>query len=152
MSERLEQWKAREKIRSDTGWAAVFMGLGGILAVAAGLVSIFGSGDVTVFGLRLEYGGAIAAAGGIILVSCGVGLWNARAWARWVAAALFAALSLMNVIEVVRAPKELAHLLGLVFELFVVVYLLLPSTGRRFARAQGLHASGMGPSGGGSSR
>ena len=136
MSERLEQWKVREKIRDDVFWAAIWIGLWGAMAIVAGALQVAGIGSLRIVdeGVPAALGVPLAFAVGIALLLCARGLWNASAWARWVSAALFAALSLAQVMELIRGRSIPLNLL---FTLPPAVYLLLPSTGQRFARARG---------------
>ena len=108
MSERLEQWKAREKLRSDIGWAAIYVGLCGIWVVVVG-ASLFAwtmtfEVESTVLGTVVPAPLAVGLvlAGGLALVYCAVGLWNARAWARWIAVVLLVVPLVGSVIVLVR--------------------------------------------------
>ena len=144
MSERLERWKAAEKVRSHVGRFAIIMGVGGFLGIFGGLVLLglriggIGGHHVsgTCAGVRVPEAFAIPSLilMGLVLLLCARGLWKAQSWARWMAVALsaysIADSVLLFVTEGVINP-------GVVFPLFVLVYLLLPSTGRQFARAQG---------------
>lgn len=117
-SERIERWKARDTIQSDVGWVAVFIGLAGLLVIARGLAKI------AIDNIRGARPALVAILIGIALLYCAEGLWKAKAWARWVAVVLCAA----------------ACATGFSLAFLATAYLLLPSTGRRFARAQGARA------------
>lgn len=71
---------------------------------------------------------------GIGYLLCARGLWRVQPWARWASIALCASTVAQYALLFVRERESDP---GLVVALLVLVYLLLPSTGRRFARAQG---------------
>ena len=129
MSERLEKWKAREKIRSDFGWIAVYMGIVGISGVVAGLGGLFRDVEGQAVWLALLIG--------IGFLWSAVGLWNAKVWSRWVATSLAVAVSMEGLIGVVRGRIDLSLPLALIAS----VWLLVPSTGRAFARARDTRAA-----------
>jgi hypothetical protein len=137
MSERLEQWKAREKLRSDIGWAAVLIGLWGLLPIAAGIAEVVGIGAIRALPISLAVGTAF--------LFCALGLWNASVWARWACAALFATLSVLGLVTLVRNRTWGLELPSV---LFATIYLLLPSTGRRFARARDTRSRAVDPEAG----
>ena len=121
-SERYQRWKAREKFRSHVGWATAWIGALGVmflLSALAILASRAGAGTGTMIGnpyLRLFVGGA--------LLYSALGLWNAKAWARWAAVVLCALVTLSG---------NLSIPIGLL----AIVYLLHPATARNFALARG---------------
>jgi len=121
MSERLEQWKVRERIRTDVGWVAVMIGLWGLLPIAGSLASIVWPETVNTRVLSIL--------GGLALICCAVGLWNTKSWARWITVVLFGLLSIGGILN--------GQICWLPWTVFPVVYLLLPSTGRRFASVKG---------------
>lgn len=125
MTEQLERWKAREKVRSDIGWVAVYVGIFGALCLGGGVSLAVGGGSVCLFGVELPtpWNAWFASTFGAVLLLCAVGLWNARLWARRLALLLFG-LALVN---------------GLVsaIALFGFVYLFRPDTLQRFQRTSG---------------
>ncbi len=158
MSDKLERWKAAERIRAHVGWLGVIAMVGGGAAMSGGLLlaafSIPGLGPQLIrmgFSVSGWTGSSssssflghpvptgIASAGMVLMGTavslCGIGLLQARPSARWGMAALCAVSLLQDGIGLVLERE-----IGLVapFCLFALVYLLLPSTGRLFARAQG---------------
>jgi hypothetical protein len=139
MSERLERWKAAEQVRKQIGWLAIFMGIGGGFAILGGLLGLLRiGGEVHIDFPGVPESRAIAIPalilGGIAVLLCARGLWKVQPWARWTSIALCAwgladdALAIVN--------ERTIHL-GIAFTLFAFVYLLQPSTGQLFARAQG---------------
>ena len=72
MSEKLERWKAREKIRSDFGWIAVYLGLAGLVIVVGWLMAMFGSARPRVEGRAVWLSPLI----GIGFLWSAVGLWK----------------------------------------------------------------------------
>jgi len=138
MSEQLEQWKAREKTRGEIGWAAQLLGIiGGVLVLFGGLGAFgWGEPEGRLFGLELGplASSLLALVTGLVLLVCARGLWNVQPWARWAVVALFG-LSILS--------STIAWLVGSgsvpmpVFAVLALVYLLRPSTGRHFRRAQG---------------
>jgi hypothetical protein len=137
MSERLEQWKARERIRSDIGWVSIWVGIAAVILVGASVATFFGYAVAQVGGKRVPglLGGALGLALGLALLVCARGLWNARSWARWASVLLFVGWMASGVAAFL---EDRTINIALPFQLFVIVYLLLPSTGARFARAAGL--------------
>lgn len=126
MSEQLERWKAREKIRSDVGWVAVYVGLLGALSLWLGVsLALGGEGSFSPFGVELPppWNAWIASAFGALLLLCAVGLWNARLWARRLALVLFG-------LALVDGPVSAIALFGF-------VYLFRPDTVQRFQRTNG---------------
>lgn len=158
MSEKLERWKAAEQIRAHVGWLAIITIVSGGAAITGGLlvavISIPGIGKnlsrmgFSVAGLTGSSSSSsflghpvpagVASAGmvlmGTAVLLCGLGLWHGRPWARWATAALCAGSLLADVLALLL-DREIG--VGAAFSLFGLVYLLLPSTGRLFARAQG---------------
>jgi lysylphosphatidylglycerol synthetase-like protein (DUF2156 family) len=143
MSENLERWKAGEQVRAHIGWFAVYTGLGGAVLAAGALVllvlriaGVGGNHRVTVAGVPILDGSGtlVVLLMGVAALVCARGLWKVRPWARWATLAFFAGTLVLQVLELVR-ERELEW--GLCFTLSPIVYLLLPSTARCFARAQG---------------
>jgi len=127
MSQELERWKARERIRSNGGWIAMLLGLYGMLASADGLYGLLGSWS------GVKPSSAFILPVGITLIICAVGLWNAKAWARWAIAAIFA-LVFTSAVSLLVSFRTFG--LQLPVSIVALVYLLLPSTGRTFTRAR----------------
>ncbi len=138
MSERLEQWKARERFRSDIGWVAVWIGILGVLCVCVSVARVAFLDERLNSNEIREPGPWWAPWAGIfqgaVLLVCARGLWNARGWARWTTLLISAAFI---AIEVVAYATERTMDFTVLFYLYAVVYLLLPSTAARFARAAG---------------
>jgi hypothetical protein len=143
----VERWKAREKVRSAIGWVAVINALGGLFALVAGVLVIaralglaWTSTSVRLFGydsppgLELAWGVLIVCLGAALLY-CAKGLWDVRTWARWVTVVLWGAICAEDVAAIVSGHSFSC---GLPFALFATIYLLLPSTGKHFARASGV--------------
>lgn len=147
MGERVERWKAQEKVRSAVGWVAVFMGLAGLAGIIGGIATWIErslgreSTGWHFSGLGFEsppepdfVWGAVFLLCGAALLCCAYGLWNVRTWARWMTIAL----------SLTFIAQSLTPLFGdrtfecwLPLAAFAAIYLLLPTTGRHFARARG---------------
>ena len=136
MTQELDPWKAREKLRSGIGWAAICVGLWGILVlgVAVSLFLFVMEFEVESTRLAIVISVSLFLAWGLALCACAVGLWGARAWARVTAACL---LTLPLAVSVRGLANDGSIAFWLPFSLFPMVYLLLPSTERRFVRARG---------------
>jgi hypothetical protein len=145
MGERVERWKAREKVRSAVGWVAVFMGLAGLSAITGGIAFWIerirgreetgwrwsGPGFESPSEPDFVWGMALFSLG-VALLYCAYGLWNVRPWARWATLVLCLMLLVQSIQSLVR---ERSFVCWLPLAAFAVVYLLLPSTGKHFARA-----------------
>ena len=126
---RIAPAKARERIRSAVGWVAISFGLLGAATLSLGLATLVSAG----FGLENGRAavGALVLGLGMLLVARG--LWNCQSWARWTAAGIVALDLVVSVLQLVTG-HSVSPLKG--YLLFALVYLLLPSTGRHFSKAQ----------------
>ena len=147
MGERVERWKAREKVRSAVGWVAILMGCAGLSGVVGGIATwierSFGrertSWHARVLGFESppepDFGwGASYFAVGAVLLYCAYGLWNVRQWARRATIVLCLTLVALGMIPLFGEPSFECWL---PLAAFAAIYLLLPTTGRHFARAAG---------------
>ena len=134
MNERIEAWKARERLRSDILFPVASLGISGAGGIVIGLLAMAG----VIQDFRPIQPPLFVLLGAGLLV-CVVGLWNARPWARWTAVAL-CGVSLASIL--VDLAREGGFPKGALWPSFLIVYLLLPSTGRRFGRAQLLRQPG----------
>ncbi len=131
MSERLERWRARDRIQSDLGPLAMLIGFIGLLAFAGPLLGLEVKNAAA--GLTIP-----APLWGGCLLLCAWGLWRVHRWARWTTLLLCAALWVPAALELVLDGPLLGLLHpGMLLLLLAIIYLLLPSTRRLFARAQG---------------
>jgi hypothetical protein len=129
--QRLAPWKARERIRSAVGWVAMLFGVFGAfwIVVGAAVVVEF----LTNSRSKNESWTAVPfVVLGLLHLLVARGLWNCRPWARWTAAAIAGCFLVDSLLDLARE-----HLVSQMpfCELFVLVYLALPSTGRHFASA-----------------
>ena len=140
----MERWKAREKVRSAVGWVAVFIGLAGLSLVVGGIATWIERSlgrertnwHFSVSGLESPptphfAWGALYFVAGAVLLCCAYGLWTVRPWARWATIIL----CLLFITRSVSGDRTFECWLPLA--VFAVIYLLLPNTGRHFARAWG---------------
>jgi hypothetical protein len=142
MSERLERWKAAEKVRGHVGWLAILLGLSGAAGILSTLfltwLEIRGAGlsRLKVSGIPIPDAVAVpfVLLIGAALLLCARGLWRVRPWARWTIVAMCAASLVGSALEGLR-EHEVPW--GAALPLSLLVYLFLPSTARLFARAQG---------------
>jgi len=84
MNERIEAWKAQEKLRTDIGWVAVLLGIAGGGAILVGILGAIGADE-----RPPPIPWPLVILLGIVMLVCAVGLWNVRPWARWVGVAYF---------------------------------------------------------------
>lgn len=113
---------------SDIGWAAVLIGVLALLTIAGTVLEYFTETSAPGYA-RPPLSLIFSLLAGVALGVCAVALWNVRTWARWVAVFLFAFLSVGLALE---------RSICFPVMLFPVVYLLLPSTAKRFAQAREL--------------
>lgn len=108
--------------------AAVLIGVWALLTLALSVLEYFTGTSAPGYALP-SLSLVFSFLAGVALGVCAFALWNVRTWARWVAVFLFAFQSV-----------DLALERSICFPvmLFPVVYLLLPSTARRFAQAREL--------------
>jgi hypothetical protein len=122
---RLESWNARETILTWLGGFASLMCIFGGVFVLAGLTGLVSAESRTQPMLLLVLGTSMCVSA--------VGVWRVRPWARWAVLVIFAMLWLQSVLATLAGELSL----GLLVFAVPVVYVLLPATGRRFAKAQG---------------
>ncbi len=152
MSERLERWIGPEAVRVYVGWLAVLVGLkgcsyalGGLLLLGERLAGI--EEEASIAGIPGTHPLALPTLvlGGVALLLCARALWRARPWARWAAFTLLVLSFAQPLPRVLRQfeihgllnPGSVAVLVAMLVPLSMIAYLLLPATGRFFARAEG---------------
>jgi hypothetical protein len=122
--ERYRRRKARGELRGDLLFPLVVLGALGLLFTGSGLLSL---------GSPL---GWARLAGGLVFGAVGYGIHRGRIWARWPAAGILVVLCAFDLLRVLDGRGALVAVVHLVACGVGAVYLVLPSTGRRFLAAR----------------